>query len=294
MQCAPFEIGAFSTYPTRSSWDAAAVEIVGTMLERWHLTPGTALVGGEAASVVTVTTRDGEPAILKVGYPHPEAIWEAVALEAYGPGNAPRVLRQDPWTWSLLLERIDPGTDLAQSELGVMEKLGAGVTLLRRISSISPPDGIPDLREIVGAYLTSASRRLSVQRAELENLGVLRAVEAGLSDAYDLIATDRRSALLHGDLNPHNVLRGSNGWRVIDPKPVRGDLEYDVWPLVSQLPASVALGDRLEATGVDVRRAARWGVVRAALSVTWAIEDRVSTHPAVRELREWTTLLSVL
>lgn len=294
MDCGPFEIGEHSSFPTRSEWDASAADIVRVMLDRWHLIPGSALVGGETGSVLNVTTRDGQPAILKVGFPHPEAVWEAVALEAYGPAIAPRVLRQDPWTWSMLLEPVLPGTTLAQSSLPVMERIGIGSALLRRIAAITPPERIPLLREVVGDYLASAERRLSGQRAQLDALGALAAVELGLSLAEDLIATDRRRAFLHGDFNPHNILLGASGWRVIDPKPMRGDLEYDVWPLVSQLPASVPLVHRLEALGVDSRRAAQWGVARSALSVTWALDDRSATTGAVRELREWMTLLTSL
>ncbi len=294
MDCGPFEIRGLSAFPTRSDWDASAADLVRVMLDRWHLTPSSALVGGESGSVLNVTTSDGQPAILKVGFPHPEAVWEAVALEAYGPAIAPRVLRQDPWTWSMLLEPVLPGTTLAQSSLPVMERIGIGISVLRTIAVTTPPDGIPQLREVVGDYLVSAERRHSGQRAQLDALGILAEVELGLSAAQDLIATDRRSAFLHGDFNPHNILRGAQGWRVIDPKPMRGDLEYDVWPLVSQLPASVPLLHRLEAMGVDTRRAAQWGVARAALSVTWAIDDRTEATVAVRELREWMTLLTSL
>jgi len=294
MDCGPFEIHGISSFPTRSEWDASAADLVRVMLDRWHLIPGSALVGGETGSVLNVTTRDGQPAILKVGFPHPEAVWEAVALEAFGPAIAPRVLRQDPWTWSMLLEPVVPGTTLAQSSLPVMERIGIGIAVLRTIAVTTPPGGIPQLREVVGDYLVSAERRLPAQRAELDSLGVLAAVELGLSAAQDLIATDRRSAFLHGDFNPNNILLGATGWRVIDPKPMRGDCEYDVWPLVSQLPASVPLVHRLEALGVDTRRAAQWGVARAALSLTWAIDEKTATTVAVRELREWMTLLMSL
>lgn len=294
MHCTPFELAAVSTFPTRSTWDAAAADLVRTMLERWSLTPGAPLVGGEASSVISVTTPDGQSAILKVGYPHPEAVWEAVALEAFGPDTAPRVLRQDPWTWSLLLEHLSPGTDLARSDLPVMEKLGQAMTVLRTIAATPVPQGIPELREVVGEQLGRLRGSLAVLRSRLDDLGVLGAVESGLAEAEGLAATDRRRAFLHGDFNPHNLVRGEHGWRAIDPKPLRGDLEYDVWPLVSQLHSSVPLLHRVEATGVDTRRAARWGVARSAFSIVWALEDRTPTEPAVRELREWMNLLSAL
>src|SRR6187431_1984556 len=123
MDCVAFEVAAIEAYPTRSRWDASAAEIVQTMLDRWHLEPGDAYVGGEAASVLRVTTSDGRPAVLKVGFPHPEAVGEAIALEAWGPQLCPRVLRQDPWTWSLLLERVESGIPLSRLDLSVTEAL---------------------------------------------------------------------------------------------------------------------------------------------------------------------------
>ncbi len=65
--------------------------------------------------MLQVTTADGTSAVLKVGFPHFEGVWEAVGLERWGPDLAPEVLRQDPWTWSLLLEQLRPGTQLVNA-----------------------------------------------------------------------------------------------------------------------------------------------------------------------------------
>src|SRR5688572_29034049 len=98
MDSAPFELSPIDAYASRQAWDATAAELVGTMLNRWHLTPQQAYTGGEAAAVLAVTTSDGTHAVLKVGYPHVESVWEAVGLESWGAPLAPRVLRQDAWT----------------------------------------------------------------------------------------------------------------------------------------------------------------------------------------------------
>lgn len=302
MDCAAFEVAAIEAYPSKSRWDASAAELVQTMLDRWHLTPGAAFVGGEAASVLAVTTRDGQPAVLKVGFPHPEAIGEAIALEAWGSGLCPRVLRQDAWTWSLLLERAEPGIPLSRSGLPVDAALNIASTLLGQFSAVEVPAGVPNLRDIVGDYLASARARLDRQRAEFDALAVTALLGRALEDAADLAASDSGDYFVHGDYNPGNLLLDTRGeverWLVIDPKPMRGDREYDVWPLVEQIgdpwdrpDAVAAIARHLEfvtdRVGCDYARAARWAFARAALNVSWFVDDgnHAAAAEAARRLR---------
>ena len=127
----PFELSVTESFASKSAWDATTLELVATMLDRWHLTAGTAFEGGVAASVLAVTTADGTPAVLKVGYPHWEAAFEAVGLDAYGPALAPRVIRQDAWTWSLLIERVEPGIPLSRTAMAPDAALTAAARLHR-------------------------------------------------------------------------------------------------------------------------------------------------------------------
>ena len=298
METAPFETAAIDAYPTRSAWDAAAAELVGTMLHRWNLTPGTAFVGGEAASVLRVTKADGTSAVLKVGFPHAEAIWEAVALEGWGPELAPRVLRQDAWTWSLLLEDVQPGIPLLRYRVPAKDALRSAARLHRVLSAMPVPDGVPRLDESVRPFYDKAVSRL---RQHLPLLGENGAVlEEGLAVLGGLLDSAAGDAFLHGDFNPGNVISSDRGWRAIDPKPMRGDAAFDLWPLVSQLgspwtdqnPERVLL-DQLrfacEIAEVDSQRAAQWGFARAALNISWFLddEDGRAALVAMREARAW-------
>ncbi len=294
MQTVLFETAAMVSYPSRPAWDASAAELVHTMLDRWHLTAGEAYVGGAAASVLRVTTRDGSPAVLKVGFPHAEGVGEALALEAWGAEYSPAVLRQDPWTWSLLLERIEPGIPLSRSTLTAAEALDRASAVLSVLVQSPIPEGIPTLAAIVNDYLTDARARLPEQRSTLRARGVLELVETALEDAAVLVASDGGGWFLHGDFNPGNLLldrsSGVDRWRVIDPKPMRGDREFDLWPIVEQVGSpfsrpdpTAVLAEQLrlvvDRVGCDYERAVRWAVVRAALDVTWYVED--DNHAAV-------------
>lgn len=290
MECVAFEPSAIELYPTKSAWDATAADLVHTMLDRWHLAPGAALVGGEAASVVEVTTREGDDAVLKLGFPHVEAVGEAIALEAWAPELAPRVLRQDPWTWAMLLERVRPGVELRHSQLPVLDRVAIGSALLERIAAMTPPPGVPALGEITGEYLRNALVRLPAQAATLTALGALEGVERGLALLEALTAGETGRGFVHGDLNPHNILRTDDRWVLIDPKPMVGSAEFDVWPLVTQLGDLGGLTSRLHATRLANDRAVEWGIARSALDVTWALMDGLSAREPVRVLRAWLQL----
>lgn len=303
MDTAVFEDAAIVAFPTRDEWDAVVAELVATQVQRWHLTVGEAYVGGEAASVLRVSTAEGTPAVLKVGFPHAEAIGEALALEAWA-GTAPRVLRQDAWTWSLLLERVNPGTSLAEYSGPVDESIERAGELLCLITAVDAPAGIPALAEIVGDYRRDAAARLTADHAPLIDLNALELMELGLATIDGLISTTASAALLHGDFNPGNILRRDDGtWVVIDPKPMVGEIEFDLAPLVEQLglPLSRSEPERelekqlnrlVTVTGADASRAAQWAFVRSALNLSWALadSDRVASVGAVRAARAWAAI----
>jgi streptomycin 6-kinase len=303
MAAVPFEPTAIERWTTLSAWRADAPGLVSSALERWHLQAGDAYLGGEAGAVLTVTTDEGRAAVLKVGFPHVEAVGEALALEAWGPELAPRVLRQDAWVWWLLLERVDPGTTLVQADLAPDDAVRIGARMLARLSSTEPPDGLPTVTEIVTDYLATAARGEAARSAFLGSSTDHELVQQGLAIAQELAAVDSGSRLVHGDLNPGNLLRAhdrATGWVAIDPKPMRGDPEFDLEPLVSQLGAPLehahpeaVLGHQLSAAadeaGLDVALAARWAVARAALDVSWqaADADRAASRTALTRLRAW-------
>lgn len=298
-----FETAGIAAYPTRARWDADAVELLGTVLARWNLTAGRTYPGGFSATVLEVTQEDGTPAVLKVGYPHEEAIAEAVALGAFPDGAAPRLLRQDPWAWAMLLERIEPGTSLLAAELPPEEALGCGAELLARIAAVGPVPGIPALVTVVRQYAAVARARWAEQLPAIDELGATELVDSALDELVALAADDTATAMVHGDFNPGNVLRSGEGWVAIDPKPMTGDACFDLWPLVSQLGSPFTRADPVAAlarqltaaaaaSGCDPVRSARWAFARTGLNVTWYLQERNTELAAadVAALRVWAAL----
>lgn len=299
-----FESAAISGYRSRASWDAAVVEILAVMLDRWRLTPGAVFSGGYAATVLAVTQADGSPAVLKIGFPHAEGACEAIALEAFPAGTAPFVLRQDPWTWSLLLERIEPGVPLSAARLPVEVALRGASELLARIAAAAPAVGIPSLRSVVRGYSAAARLRFEAHRPQLDGFGATELVAAGLDELEELAETGIDTAMVHGDFNPGNILQSGAGLVAVDPKAMIGDPAYDLWPLVSQLGSAggaptrpAALASRLaiaaDSAGVDPVRAARWSQARSALNVGWYLDERQPRRAALAAdlLRSWSQVV---
>lgn len=293
-----FEPSVVARYPSKAAWDAVAADSVAAMLDRWQLTAGEAFTGGEAAAALAVTRVDGAAAVLKVGFPHEEAVAEAIALDAWSPRFAPRVLRQDAWTWSLLLERVEPGIPLSRAAVTAAEALSITGELLRHLHAHAVPEGVPGIREIVGPWLAHARDSLDAVDARAE---LVADVRAQLNEADRLLDGDDGVALLHGDFNPGNILLGADGsWLAIDPKPMRGRPEFDLQPAVEQLghpwdhadPSPVLeaqLRVLVDSIGADWATAVAWSRVRAALNLSWAWADRDGRAAAVaaRALDAW-------
>jgi streptomycin 6-kinase len=317
MESVPFEESAASVYATPEQWSVDAPDTVRRMLERWELHSPVAFVGGISGAVFRVVQADGTPAVLKVAFPHVEGRFEAVGLQAFPPGCAPSVLRQDPWTWSMLLSAVTPGTPLRDREGTAAEAMEIGGRLYARLTGGVPSDALPRLSDAMRDYAEQGRARLGSQTEALDALGVRDLVEHSLDELEELAASGPTHSLLHGDFNPGNILEAAPGspgspgglrpdepdtgnWVVVDPKPLVGDPAYDLWPLIAQIgnpfaaPDPVArLRDNLlvacGAAELDPARVARWGAARTGLNVSWylAAGDAESAASDARSLRTW-------
>ena len=306
MKCLPFEPAAIERYGSIADWQAEAPSLVASALARWRLTAGEAYVGGIAGSVLAVTRESGDHAVLKIGYPHPEAVWEGVGLQAFPPGTAAEVVDQDVWTWALLLVPVAPGLPLSRSGLTALDALRIGGRLHARLIEGRTPEGLPTLGEAMAAYALTARATARSEAASLATMGVADLVRRAIDDLERLAGDHTEQVLLHGDYNPGNILSaGEDGWVVIDPKPLVGDPAYDLWPLITQVgepyravdPARVLrehVNSAAAAAGVDASRVAAWSLARTGLNVAWHLADgnrELALSEAVG-LRAWAALVA--
>ena len=248
-------------------------------LELWRLRPGEPFPDAYVSLALPVTAEDGADAVLKLQYfPDRESEHEALALERWAGEGAVRLLGHDPDRHALLIERCLPGTPLADLDLD--RALDVLIKLLPRLwKPVSAPP-FTSLGDEAGHW--AAALRASWEAAGRPFEERLVGAAAEILDA--LPASQGQQVLLHQDLHALNVLAAQREpWLVIDPKPLAGEREFSLAPIVR----STELGhgrrealrrlDRLSSElGLDRERARLWCI---AQTLAWSIGDGVlETH----------------
>jgi streptomycin 6-kinase len=224
--------------------------------------------------------------VLKVGWPHPEARFEAEALGVWAGDGAVRVLRSDEERRAMLLERCVPGDALDECGLTVREAMDAAAGVLRQLWSAAVPAGAPfeRLGDVTQAWAALVRERMDRHRPAFDP--GLVALGASL---LETLPAGGRTVVLHGDFNPGNILSAARApFLAIDPKPMVGDAAYDPSQLVSQL-AGMSLRARFGyfAGLVDIPadRILAWGVARSVEGALWDVsEGRVADLGTARAL----------
>lgn len=203
---------------------------VAEVAEAWDLDVGAPFVpGGNISWVAPVRRRaDDLDAVLKLQLPHPESDPEAVGLRAWDGDGAVRLYDHDPPRCALLIERCTPGAGLREQG-GTDVAVAAGAEVGARLHAAAIPPDVPTLASVLDWWAD-----------ELEEKLIEPFVDRGLGRlAVDTMRTRPRACsdrvLLHGDLNPTNVLSAQRApWLAIDPKPMVGDPAYDGPRLILQ------------------------------------------------------------
>jgi streptomycin 6-kinase len=210
-------------------------------------------------------------------------------LEAFGGRGMVRVHAHVPG--AVLLERLDPATELAGTALGGRD--GEATEILSEvIARMSCADC--DLRSFTS--VEDWGRAFEWYRASGDDRIPRDLVEHGERVYAELCASQRERRLLHGDLQHYNVLfDGRRGWVAIDPKGVVGEAEYEAGALLRnparpELYASRETVERrircLEARlELDGGRMLAWAFAQAVLSAIWGVEDGYAVDAASPPLR---------
>ncbi|MFH5822703.1 aminoglycoside phosphotransferase family protein [Georgenia sp. AZ-5] len=304
--------------PTRDGevWLRRLPVLVDRARTRWGLRLEPPFEGGRAAWTAPARTADGDDAVVKIVFPHPETAGEAVALRAWAGRGAAELLDLDAGAATLLLRRCRPGHSLAEDRplaegrnetrlelagelLGMLHGVGADV-------GGANPSGVADLADVATGWAQLLRERLQRHATTLEADRGLVAEAATLLE--ELPAGAGRRVLLHGDYNPGNVLaRDADGdrWVAIDPKPMTGDPAYDPWPMLSQLgdpvagEGTAALRARTRvlcaaAGGLEPDRVAAWSLARSCESALWRaaeLGDRTGALTELAEAKAWARLV---
>jgi streptomycin 6-kinase len=204
-------------------WLEGLPEQVAALERAWGLTAGRAFDhDGDLSWVAPVRLADGSEAVLKVGIPHDEARYLGEALRLIAGDGAVRLLRASEDGYSLLLERCVPGTNV--SSLGEEEGNAVGAGILQRIWREPGPD-VPWVRIAESAACWCREFLEEAPAAGYEAVLIERAVVL----CRELVESQPRQVLLHGDFHPGNVLAAEREpWLAIDGEPLVGDPAFDL------------------------------------------------------------------
>lgn len=207
---------------------------------------------------------------------------EVEALRQFGEAGMARLLDIDEELEVFLMERLMPGTTLAELVPEQDERATSIlVATMRKLWRPAPPEHQFDTLE-------SWSKGFERLRARYDGgCGPFprRLVEEAETHFAELNASPEQHVLLHGDLHHENILRSGDGWRAIDAKGVVGDpayetglLFYNPIPTLFHFPDQRRLLARrvdqlAEELGMERERIRGWGLAQCMLSCWWSIED---------------------
>lgn len=259
-------------------WLASLPRLIEELRERWSITElGPAFEGGCVAYVAPVVLEHGARSVLKLCLLDDETQCEADALALWDGNGAVRLLESDRSRGAMLLERLEPGTSLAEYP-DRARAIRIACSLLRRLWMPAPASHPFPL---VTNFARKCEETFPVKY--LESGGTLFA-ERTLGRAVELSHQfknyDGPCNVANRDFHLGNVLASQREpWLVIDPKPLAGEPAFDAAHLIrSLLGQSIATSEfeRLVSTVADLlelpaRRIAGWILLRSMEDTFWSI-----------------------
>lgn len=260
--------------------------------QRWGLTD-IRPVPNLSYNFVAFAKRGTEDVILKIGVPNPELNSEMVALKLFDGDGACQLLACDEERGFLLLERLNPGTVLADIPdddertniaIDVMQKiwrpLDSGSSLALRVLPAAEQQAVR-LQSFI--QLSDWFDELKTVRPKFDGgtgpfpKKIFERVESVLPELF----ADENVKLIHGDFHHFNILLSERGWLAIDPKGVIGPAGYEIGPLMINPWGSLSDGVSFKAQtkrrmsilserlGWEQETILNWATAHAVLSTWW-------------------------
>ena len=264
-----------------SAWLQRLPAQIGALERHWAFQALSPFPDLSAAYVAPALCADGTEAALKLALPGRELMAEMEALRLYDGRGAVRLLQADAAEGALLIERIRPGTPLADiADDGEATAIAAEV--MRRLwRPLAPGHPFPTVAEW-GEGLARLRARFGGGTGPFPEPLVDRAEQlfAGL------LQSAAEPVLLHGDLHHWNIVRAEREpWLAIDPKGVAGEPAYEVGALIrNRLPEppepletrrllARRIAQLAEALGSERERLAGSALAQAVLAAWRGYED---------------------
>lgn len=234
-----------------------------------------------AAYVAPALCADGTEAVLKLALPNRELLAEIEALRLFDGRGAVRLLQADAAEGALLIERVRPGTPLADISDDAQATGIAAEVMQRLWRPLPPTHPFPTVAEW-GEGLVRLRARFGGGTGPFPEPLVHRAERL----FAELLQSAAEPVLLHGDLHHWNIVRAEREpWLAIDPKGVAGEPVYEAGALIrNRLPEppepletrrllARRIAQLAEALGFERERLVGWALAQAVLAAWWGYED---------------------
>ncbi|MBK8782339.1 MAG: phosphotransferase [Anaerolineales bacterium] len=225
-------------------------------------------------------TSTAQNVILKMGVPNNELRSEIAALKLFNGNGACQLLESDEERGVFLLERLNPGTMLAELK-DDDERTHIAADVMQRLWRVAPEkNNFIQLSDWFG--------ELKTVRPKFDGgtgpfpKEIFERVESFLPELF----ADTDMKLIHGDFHHFNILKSEErGWLVIDPKGVIGPAGYEVGPLMINPWGSLSDGISFkvqterridifrERLGWERENLIRWSLAHSVLSAWWDFES---------------------
>lgn len=250
------------------------------LIDEWQLRADGSPDENPDATTLAVRTDDDAPAVLKIG--SPVFADEHLVLRRWAGDGAVRLLRADPHRHAVLTERSGPATLEAVSDTAACEVVAG---LYARLHVPAMPQ-LPSAADALRCWLDDASPAShTVPRRLIDQAHIL---------GRELLADgEAAEVVLHGNLHVATVRAADRTpWLAVDPRPVNGDRNDEVAPMLSarwhEVAGRVRDGIRqrfwtlVDVAGLDEDRARAWVIVRMVRAAMGAGRaDEVTRYLAI-------------
>jgi streptomycin 6-kinase len=239
--------------------------------------------------VAPVKFNNGTQGVLKLCIPGKECSSELGTLKVYEGVSMCRLIDGIEERGVLLIERLKPGDNLKTVEYDVAAVKIASMLMKKMRDKSATTKGFQTIEDW--------AEGISKMRTHY-NGGSGPFSESVVQEVEELfpklITSQKNCYLLHGDLHHENILLNNGEWKLIDPKGIVGEVEYEVVPfIVNNLPDhqfEKLIDQRIQIfskeLGASIDRVYGWGLCHSLLSAWWNIEDNLvvsDRHRAVIE-----------
>lgn len=256
--------------------------IVSKLADKWVLANVTPVSNMTFNYVAKAIRNNKYPVVIKVSCDEDLIRDEIKALNHFAGSGTVRLLDHDEKYHALLLEQAIPGITLKEFRTQDLElTMDYYIKVMHDLHNRPCPDLIlfPEIKKWPKAFDRVDETKMPA--------GLLTRAR---NLASELVATQGKKILLHGDLHLDNILQNGENWLAIDPKGIIGEAEFEIaafdfiadYELESDKDLSQLYHDRLELiatkSGLDLDRIKNWCTIRLALAIAWSVED--NTDPS--------------